>query len=178
MNENPQPSLPPEFVQRLTRSQSALYAYVVGLLGGAENAFDVLQETNLKLCLRAASYDASQPFLRWAYGFARYEAMAWRKRQLRSRLVLDDDLLAVMAEEMEGEAIESERELTALETCLGRLPSHHRELIQARYFLSEPIPEIARRMDRANDAVSALIYRIRQTLLACVQAALRREGLT
>ena len=43
---------PPEFVQRLTASQSAMYAFIVSLLGGANDADDVLQETNMKLCRR------------------------------------------------------------------------------------------------------------------------------
>ncbi len=79
-------SISPEFVQHLTASQSALYAFVVALIGRTDEANDVLQETNMKLCKRADKYDPQQPFLRWAYVFARFEVMAWRKRQQRSRL--------------------------------------------------------------------------------------------
>ena len=47
---NPDPAGPtPEFVQLLTGAQSALYAFIVSLLGGVNDANDVLQETNLKL---------------------------------------------------------------------------------------------------------------------------------
>jgi DNA-directed RNA polymerase specialized sigma subunit, sigma24 homolog len=71
MDENlPDTSGPtPEFVQRLMASQSAMYAFIVSLLGGANDADDVLQETNMKLCRRCALYDREQPFLRWAYTF-------------------------------------------------------------------------------------------------------------
>ena len=56
----------PEFVQLLTSSQSALYAFIVSLLGGVNDANDVLQETNMKLCRKCSEYDPHQPFLRWA----------------------------------------------------------------------------------------------------------------
>ncbi|NBQ54908.1 MAG: RNA polymerase subunit sigma-70, partial [Proteobacteria bacterium] len=62
---------PPEFVHQLTACQSALYAFIVSLLGGVNDASDVLQETNMKLCRKCAEYDPQQPFLRWAYAFAR-----------------------------------------------------------------------------------------------------------
>ena len=94
----------PEFVQRLMASQSAMYAFIVSLLGGANDADDVLQETNMKLCRRSAQYDREQPFLRWAYAFARFEVMAYRKSKQRSRLVLDDDLVVRMAGELEESA--------------------------------------------------------------------------
>ena len=88
----------PEFVQLLTASQSAMYAFIVSLLGGVNDAHDVLQEANMKLCRKCSEYDPNQPFLRWAYAFARFEVMACRKRNQRSRLVLDDALLATFAD--------------------------------------------------------------------------------
>jgi RNA polymerase sigma-70 factor (ECF subfamily) len=162
-------------VQQLTSCQSALYAFIASLLGGVEHAGDVLQETNVSLCRRAADYDAAQPFLRWAYAFARFEVMAWRKRQERSRLVFDDELVALLAAELEEPAERAERQLAALEGCLERLPQKQREVIQARYAEGEAVQDIARRMARPENAVAALLYRIRKALAECMEAALSRE---
>lgn len=123
MNGNT-PNMRPEFVQRLTACQSPLYALIVSLMGGVDQANDVLQEVNLKMCRRAAEYDANQPLPRWAYVFARFEVMAWRKRQQRSRLVLDDELVAMVAIEIEATVDVAERQLAALEKCLEKLPPH------------------------------------------------------
>lgn len=176
MTDSPPTALPAEFVQRLTLSQSALYAFIVSLMGGVEEANDILQETNLKLCRKAAEYDPQQPFLRWAYVFARYEVMAWRKRQQRSRLVLDDELVAAVAAEFDGTAGNAERRLNALEKCIEKLPPRQRELVAARYGRGEAVQDIAARHAQSQNALAALFYRVRAALAACVELALGREA--
>ena len=166
----------PEFVAQLTASQSALYAFIVSLLGGVNDAHDVLQETNMKLCRKCAEYDPDQPFLRWAYAFARFEVMAWRKRQQRSRLVLDDELLATVAAELEESAEEAEHRLKILEDCMDRLNPRQRELIAARYGRGEAVQDIAARLSRPENAMAALFYRLRKLLADCAQSVLGKEA--
>ena len=166
----------PEFVAQLTASQSALYAFIVSLLGGVNDANDVLQETSMKLCRKCAEYDPEQPFLRWAYAFARFEVMAWRKQKQRSRLVLDDELLATVAAEFEESASDADRRLGALEKCLDRLSPHQRELIAARYGRGEPVQDIAARLSRPENAMAALFYRLRKLLADCAQTILQKEA--
>lgn len=167
---------PPEFVQQLTASQSALYAFIVSLLGGVNDAHDVLQEANMKLCRKWAEYDPQQPFLRWAYAFARFEVMACRKRKQRSRLVLDDDLLATVAAELEETAGDADQRLKILENCMERLNLRQRELIAARYGRGEAVQDIAARLSRPENAMAALFYRLRKLLADCAQTILGKEA--
>ena len=167
----------PEFVQRLMASQSAMYAFIVSLLGGANDADDVLQETNMKLCRRCSQYDREQPFLRWAYSFARFEVMAYRKSKQRSRLVLDDELLANIAGELEKSAEDADYRLKMLERCIERLNPRQRELISARYGRGEAVRDIAERLSRPENALAALFYRLRKILADCVQTMIRKEGI-
>ena len=168
---------PPEFVQRLTASQSAMYAFIVSLLGGANDADDVLQETNMKLCLRWSKYDREQPFLRWAYAFARFEVMAYRKSKQRSRLVLDNTLVETIAGELEESADTADSRLKLLEVCLKRLNARQREFIFARYGRGEAVRDIAARLSRPENAMAALFYRLRKILAVCVQSLIGREGM-
>ena len=78
-----------EFMLLLTSHQSSLYACISALLGGVEGVQDVLQETNVVLLEKAGEYDPARPFVPWALAFARFQTLAWRKRQTRDRLVLD-----------------------------------------------------------------------------------------
>ena len=166
---------PPEFVQRLTACQSAMYAFIVSLLGGANDADDVLQETNMKLCRRWSQYDRDQPFLRWAYAFARFEVMAYRKSKQRSRLVLDNTLVATIAGELEESSENADSRLKLLEVCLKRLNARQRELIFARYGRGEAVRDIAARLSRPENAMAALFYRLRKILADCVQSLIGRE---
>src|SRR5581483_4583915 len=94
------PGPSPAFLLQLTSHQSTLYAAVVAMMGGAEGAHDVLQETNAALLEKADEYDPARPFVAWAVGFARMQVMAWRKRLTRDRLVFDDELFAVLADRL------------------------------------------------------------------------------
>lgn len=175
--DSPEPdALPADFVARLVAHQGALYSYIASLMGGLDHANDVLQETNLKLCRKASVYEASQPFLRWAYVFARNEVMSWRTRQARSRLVFDDELLTSIAEVFESLEEGADRQFSALEHCVERLPERQRELVTARYGRGEALQDIAARLQMEENAAAALFYRLRKALAACVELSLGGEA--
>jgi RNA polymerase sigma-70 factor (ECF subfamily) len=169
-------ALPADFVARLVTHQGALYSYIASLMGGLDHANDVLQETNLKLCRKASIYDAGQPFLRWAYVFARNEVMAWRTQQARSKLVFNDDLLTTIAEVFESVEEGADHQLAALEHCVERLPERQRELVAARYGRGEALQDIATRMQMEENAAAALFYRLRKALATCVELSLGGEA--
>ena len=170
----PLATLSQEFTQRLISCQPVLYSRIATLMGTVEGAHDVLQNTNVALCKRANDYDDSRPFLAWAFVFARFEVMAWRKTQQRSHLVLDDELVNQFADELvEGDDSCGQR-LAALEQCLERLPARQRELLAERYEFNRSVQRIAARLDMSDNSVAALLYRIRRSLQTCIQLRLNR----
>jgi RNA polymerase sigma-70 factor (ECF subfamily) len=170
------PGPSPAFLLQLTSHQSTLYAAVVAMMGGAEGAHDVVQETNAALLEKAAEYDPARPFVPWAVGFARTQVMAWRKRLTRDRLVFDDELFAVLADRLVTDPLPApSRRLEALERCLGKLPSVSRELVDARYARGESVQDIAARLGRSENVVSVSLFRVRQTLLTCIRETLADE---
>jgi RNA polymerase sigma-70 factor (ECF subfamily) len=166
----------PEFLLLLTSHQSTLYAAISALLGGVEGAQDVLQETNIVLLEKAGDYDPARPFAPWALAFARFQVMAWRKRQSRDRLVLDDDLIAVLADRMTTDGASPGRRLDALEKCLNMVPAESRSLVDARYVHGDAVQEMAVKLGRSVNVVSVTLFRIRKALLDCVRATLAAEG--
>src|SRR5205814_1269039 len=155
MNEPPaRPGPAPDFLLLLTSHQSALYAAITALLGGVEGAQDVLQETNVVLLEKAAAYDSTRPFVPWALTFARFQVLAWRKRQARDRLVLDEELFNVLADRLTREAAPPSRQLDALEKCLHKLPGDWRQLVDARYLHGDPVQKIAAQLGRSVNVVS------------------------
>lgn len=165
-----------EFLLLLTRHQSALYAAISALLGGVEGAHDVLQETNVVLLEKAGDYDVSRPFVPWALTFARFQVLAWRKRQTRDRLVLNNELFNVLADRLTRDSATPNRQLDALENCLGKLPGDWREMVDARYLHGDPVHKIAGRMGRSVNVISVTLFRIRKALLDCMRTAFAVEG--
>lgn len=166
-------TLSPELVQQITAAQSSLYAFILTLMAGQEGAADVLQETNLKLIRELHRYDTSRPFLPWAMTLAKFAVMAWRTRQSRSKLVLDNDVVGLMAEELPDS--QDDRELAALESCLAALPARQRELIADRYDRGQTVRAIAARLGQPENALAALLYRIRKALHDCITTKLAQE---
>ena len=152
-----------------------MYAAVVAMMGSVEGAQDILQEANAALLEKAKEYDPTRPFIPWAIGFVRNQVLAWRKKQSRDRLVLNDELYEAVANRLAADLSQPNRRLEALEQCLNKLPISSRELITARYGRGESVQVIAARSGQSSNVVSVSLFRVRQALLDCIRASLAAE---
>lgn len=158
-----------EVIRQITQRQRQLYSYIFSLVLNADDAQEVLQETNLALWRKRDEIHEITNFPAWACRVAYYEVLAFRKRAARDKLVFsfDDALLASLASEAEGSVWQDSRG-ARLQACLRTLSHHSRELLQLRYATSLSVGEVARKMGRSAAAVSQSLYRIRKRLLDCV----------
>jgi RNA polymerase sigma-70 factor (ECF subfamily) len=164
-----------EFVRTLTAHQSRLYAFILAMVGDHHAAGDVLQETNVVLWEKAEQAMATDDFGAWAYRVAHFQVLAWRQKRGRDRLVFDERVLAVLAEDGVEIAQQSDRRQEALSQCLSKLPEESRRLIQRRYGLGESVAQIAGHIERSVAATHQWLYRIRRDLLRCIETRLGRE---
>jgi RNA polymerase sigma-70 factor (ECF subfamily) len=174
--ENQSDTADQPFHHLLTGAQSSLYAFIYSLLGGGENAHDVLQETNLVLWKKAGEFDSSRKFLPWAFRFAHLQVLAFRKRQQRDHLTFGDGLVDVLATEFTKNVPEAESRLEALDRCLAKLPDPHRNLIRHYYERGSSLAAIGQALGRQAGAVAANLYRIRKALASCIERTLSMEG--
>ena len=166
------------FHQRLTGAQSSLYAFICSLLGGGASAGDVLQETNLMLWEKAEQFDPSRDFLPWAFQFAHMQVLAHRKRQKRDRLLFDDELVQTLACEFaQRNMAHFDTRRDSLDQCIQKLSESHRDLVRQFYSQGRSIAQVSDACGKSVAAVTATLYRIRKSLLRCVQHALRQEGI-
>lgn len=165
-----------EFVAQITRAQRQLHAFILSLVWNASDAEEVLQETNLKLWEKADEFDGARPFLPWAMRFAQWQAMAWLKKRQRLRLMVDDDLAKMLAEEAAQEEREFELRRQALASCMQKLRPEQRELIAKRYEPNASVNALAEAAGVTPKAVSDRLRRIRQALLECVRKTMAEEA--
>ncbi len=163
-----------EFAQLLTKYQRRLYAFVMSLVPDPNQASDILQETNLALCKSASKYDPEKNFLAWAFTVARYQVLAFLKKQKRSRLVFDDELLLQLADDAEEESAHFEDMRKALNACLRKLPTKHRAMVEARYEEGSTIDNVAKAFRRSAGAITQALFRIRSALWNCVEREMRK----
>jgi RNA polymerase sigma-70 factor (ECF subfamily) len=156
------------FVQLWTSAQPTVSSYIHSLICDRDAAGDVLQETAMVLYRRFAEYDHSRPFVAWALGIARYQAMGLRRDAARSIVAFDDELLsrftAVWAEIAPALTDRS----VALQSCLERLPPRSAQLLRLKYFEDLTSEEISKRIGSKAPAIRVALQRIREKLRQCV----------
>jgi len=157
-----------EFVRLMTEHQGRLFAYVYSLLGNPDAANDVLQEVNVVLWRDSREFRAGSNFKAWAFRVAHFQVMAWRQRQIRDRLVFEDDMLEVLATGARECDDMFDRRQERLTGCLEKLTPEHRELIRKRYADGTPLQSIASERGMTANAVMQTLFRLRQRLMICV----------
>jgi RNA polymerase sigma-70 factor, ECF subfamily len=163
-------------VQQLIRDQDRLYAYILALLGNPTTAEDVLQETNLAATERLEEASNIGDFTAWLFGVARHQVQDYRRRQARERLWFNDELLEVFANELPEATNELNVLQQALRCCLADLPNERRDLILRRYAPGATVQRMAAELKRTVGVVSQTLYRIRLTLLQCIQGKVAAEA--
>lgn len=177
MNDSEQPTedKAEQFVQLLTENQNRIHAYVFSLIGDQGRAADVVQETNMVLWRKIKEFDASKPFLPWAFAFARMQVLSNVRNQQRDRLVLDEELIGLMSEDMETNAGQLDLIRQALRSCLGKLSTSNKRCVELRYFASQSIADVAQAMGKTASAIKVALLRSRNQLGECIQRQMAKE---
>ena len=164
------------FVSQLTEHQNRLYGYVYSLIGDPSRAADVVQETNLVLWRKIDEFQPEKPFLPWAFAIARYQVMAHVRDHQRDRVLLDEELVGMLAVEAEEQASQLDSLRDALRPCLQLLTPTNRELIEHRYFHAMSVESVARAVDRTVGSVKVALLRCRRQLAECVEKRMATES--
>tara|TARA_R110002072_G_scaffold158269_2_gene309171 strand:+ start:453 stop:905 length:453 start_codon:yes stop_codon:yes gene_type:complete len=133
---------------------------------------DLAQEVYVALYRKADAVPEGVELIRWLKGIARHVCLShFRKegrRARRQRVAIArilDQARDAFAEVEETVADESER---ALESCLKKLPSSKRRLVELRYERSLAMEEIAKDFDKSAGALRVQLHRIRTALKSCI----------
>ena len=166
-----------QFLRLFAEHEPALRTFVRSLLPSRVDASEVMQEVAVVLWQKFAEFDATRDFRKWAFGVARYEALAYLRDRARDRHVFDDELVGRLANEAEAAEQRHEAQREALETCLQKLPEAQRALVLGAYAKGTRIDELAAQRGQTAMSLYKLLHRIRQALLECVRRAILREEL-
>lgn len=158
------------FVTTLVAHQRQVYAFIATLLPHAADIEDVYQQTCLALWKKRDLYDPNRDFFPWACGFAKHEAYKHIRRNSR-RVHLSKDMLSLVADAAIADSRPDDRSL-ALDICLSKLQSDHRDLLRRCYESTQSIKEIAAAMAISAAALTMRLQRIRHAIVRCVEKTL------
>ena len=166
----PPPNTPDSrFIEALTRHQPVLEAFCHANLARREDAWEVLQETNLKLWQKSSDWNPETEFLPWAFAVARFTILSHFRDLSRDRLVFDPDVIESMAAETENLATELPERRQALGQCLEKLTADQRMLLHHHYVDGRSLRDIAAATHRGESSIKMTMLRIRRTLGDCIQ---------
>ncbi|WP_411847255.1 sigma-70 family RNA polymerase sigma factor [Roseibacillus persicicus] len=158
------------FEQDIRSVQSRLKSYLFASVGNRSDADDILQETNLVLWRKRSDFQDGTSFWAWSQRVAFFQLMAFRKRRSQNRLILDDDVVHLMAAEAPDTlSHEKEPQEKRLRSCLAALPERQRHLVEGHYFERKSLKTLAKNFATTVPAVGQALYRARHNLQLCLQ---------
>ncbi len=171
------PSLPSEsddaryesFVALFAHYEPDLRRFIRSLLPTRTDADEVLQQTAIVIWRKFNQFDQETEFMKWACVIARFEALAYRRKMARDRLVFREDVLELMADEGAEEVSTRRAEHEALEECLGALPEKQRRFVTLAYTPGVNIKELAEEAGSTAAAFYMRLKRLRRQLMICVE---------
>ncbi len=134
-----------------------VYRYLYSRIGSQADAEDATAQTFLNALEGFSRYRHEGYFGAWLFGIARRKA-ADHFRQAEQSQFLPDELPAHDLDLLQ-QAVRSER-LHELRSLLHELEEDEQELLRLRYAAELPFGEIARLMERKEDALKKSLYRL------------------
>ena len=164
------------FLRSFTANEQAIRAYVRRMVPTRGDADDVMQETSVVLWEKFDTFREDGDFRTWAFGVARFEVLAWLRDRGRDRLVLNEDVVARLADEAGDDEPRLERQREALEGCLEKVAPDQRQLLMQAYSEESRIQDVARHSGRTVPGFYQWLHRMRKLLHDCIRRELAREA--
>ena len=147
-------------VRRHLRNATAV---ALGIAGNLEDAEDVVQEAFLVTLDRAATFDATRPFVPWLHGIVRHKAMRLRARAARRRRLLRLFGWSEPAT-VEEDRVDASATLVRAHVLLEALPEMQRRCFDLHVGLGLPTPAVAEQCGIAESTVRQHVFRARAAL--------------
>jgi RNA polymerase sigma-70 factor, ECF subfamily len=160
------------FVAEITAVQRRLHGFVRTLVYDRDAIDEIVQETNVALWEQAERFEPGTNFAAWACKVAWFKVLDHRRDRKLTRIRFADELVETLAAESIRVDEESASERAALERCVAKLSTRHRDLLALYYEKRLPLPEIAATLDSNANALGQMLHRIRASLRECVRRQL------
>ena len=165
------------FVAKFAHYEPDLRRFIRSLLPSWDDTDEVLQQTAIVIWRKYDQYDPETEFMKWACVIARFEALAYRRKMARDRLVFREDVMELMADEGAEEMDARKAEHEALEECLGAMADKQRRFLTLAYTPGIRVKELAQEAGSTAAAFYMRLKRLRGQLMVCVENKIQQpEG--
>lgn len=152
-------------------------AYLASNLSDNQTVDDLVQDTFIAVYHSLEKFDTESNFRAWIYGIARNKhrmhlRTLYREKDRKEDLKIElMERLATALEERYDD--EDHIRIRSLKNCIERLSDTNRSLIKSRYFGGSSVMDIAEQLQKSENAVSVLLFRLRAILRKCIEGGAR-----
>ena len=164
-----------QFFRLFMASQKRIYSYILMLVSNCNDADEIMQETSAVMWQKFDDFTLGTNFGAWAVKIARYEVLNYCKNKRRGHVLFDGEMLDLFAGPAENMTEDVDERLQALQTCLTKLNSRDRRLIQMHYEGGYTIKGVAESLDRSVQGMYKVMNRIHNSLLKCIRRRMVSE---
>ncbi len=159
------------FRQLLDRHQSKIYSYIYSMVGNAETANDIFQETFTKVITKMdETYNEQGKWIAWVMRIAHNATIDYLRKKKRFVDVnaQDDpdydfyDRLTDESHDDAQEVIEKDEAKDSLMKHISKLPKEQREVVMLRHYYEMSFKEIA---ELTNVSINTALGRMRYALI-------------
>ena len=155
------------------RHRAPVYNFARMMLGHADGAEDVLQDTFLAVARTARSYEPRGRFRSWVMRITRNLCLnRIQAERVRRRVMAEGGLNVIEPaahEPTPPERVEADEQMTRLRRLIAELPERQREAIVLYAFEQMRYREIGEVLDVPINTVKTLIHRARATLASALE---------
>ncbi|MEW4565487.1 sigma-70 family RNA polymerase sigma factor [Bremerella sp. JC770] len=163
-----------DFVRLLTTYHNRIQYYVCSLIPNRSHAEDVMQDVSMALWEKRDQYDPDRNFFAWMRSFARVQVLSYYRQQSRVPCQLSELAVERLLSRIDDHQQHVDDRITALRTCVEKLPEEHQRLLSQFYDTPDDVPQLAISMNVQPGTIYVKVHRIRKSLLECVQRQLSR----
>jgi RNA polymerase sigma-70 factor (ECF subfamily) len=159
-------------IRTLFAARSRLSAAVWLVVRDAHAAEDIFQNVSVKALTKNVQFEHDGELLSWAHVTARREAIDLLRRQKKSVVGLDDEVLNLLESEWSAATAISGARVDALRDCLDAAPEEARRMLELRYFEERSCDDVAAQVGIGLDAVYQRLSRLHRALKVCIERRL------
>ena len=146
------------------RYQDALFRHALGMVGDADAAADLVQESLVKAYTRLHTCNDPARFRAWIFRILRNRCRDWLKNRRQQTVELREDTAATDAADDPGTALERSELGRVVDGALARLPEAQREAFLLKHVEGLSYEEMAERLDTGVSALKMRVMRAREAL--------------
>ena len=177
MVQEPSKEHKPHFVNLLIGHYYQIHGFILTMVPNRTDAEDILQNTVMQMWERFEDFEPGTNFLAWSLTLARFQVLTHRKTAQRSKIRFTETTLDLLAQDNMTLSQQTNARHEALQSCMKKLPTKDRELLNLRFTSSYSVKQMAEQMKVSIKVIYRQLSKTKALLLNCIDRTLAQQGI-